>query len=168
MQNTSTDERVAEMRLELHDFMMGFAQGDAERMATLHRSNWALAAQIEQLRRHPLVAALGDELLAAIATRAIDPSAEARYLAARLREVDAEAAQEAADAAALASQADPDLPPQYRDQMLATITLIAKDALRIPTLETRNSDSLDFHTCSVWGIREALIDAYEEGFHIAP
>lgn len=168
MQNESNVERVADMRLELHDFMLGFANGSAERMGTLDRSNWALAAQIEQLRRHPLVAVLGDELLAAIASRAIDPSAEARYLAARLREVDEEETREAEEAAALARQAETGLPPQYREQMLATIALIAKDALGIPTLETRNMDSLDFHTCSVWQIREALIEAYEEGFHVAP
>lgn len=156
MQNGSNVERVAELRLELHDFMLGFAGGDTERMQSLDQASWALAARIEQLRRHPLVAVLGDELLAAIAARTIDPSAEARYLAARLREVDAEVASEAT------------MPPQYRDQMLATVALIARDALRVPTLETRNSDSLDFHSCAVWQIREALIEAYEEGFHIAP
>ena len=40
---------------------------------------------------------------------------------------------------------------------------IAKDSLFIETLETRNSDSLDFHDCSVWGIKEALEAAYAAG-----
>lgn len=40
---------------------------------------------------------------------------------------------------------------------------IAKDILKIPTLETRNSDELDFHEVSVWGLKEALIEAYKQG-----
>jgi hypothetical protein len=42
-------------------------------------------------------------------------------------------------------------------QAITTITL------DIGTLETRNSDSLDFHDLSVWQIREALEQAYEAG-----
>lgn len=33
----------------------------------------------------------------------------------------------------------------------------------IETLETRNSDRLDFHDVAVWAIRAALEDAYEAG-----
>lgn len=33
----------------------------------------------------------------------------------------------------------------------------------LETLETRNSDSLDFHDAGVWGIRRALMSAYGEG-----
>lgn len=40
---------------------------------------------------------------------------------------------------------------------------IAKRELHIETLETRKSDSLDFHDVSVWSIRDALIAAYELG-----
>jgi hypothetical protein len=40
---------------------------------------------------------------------------------------------------------------------------IAKEALFIETLETRNSDELDFHEVSVWGIKKALERAYELG-----
>ena len=43
------------------------------------------------------------------------------------------------------------------------IARIAKETLRIETLERRNSDSLDFHDCSVWGIKEALEAAYKAG-----
>jgi hypothetical protein len=35
-------------------------------------------------------------------------------------------------------------------------TAIAKEHLQIETLETRLSDSLDFHDVSVWGVRDAL------------
>ena len=33
----------------------------------------------------------------------------------------------------------------------------------ITTLETRNSESLDFHEVTVWGLKETLIQAYELG-----
>jgi hypothetical protein len=36
-------------------------------------------------------------------------------------------------------------------------TKIAKEILDIETLETRNSDGLDFHEVSVWEIRDALV-----------
>ena len=47
--------------------------------------------------------------------------------------------------------------------MNLTIDLIAKTELRIDTLETRNSDSLDFHEISVWSIKRALEKAYTYG-----
>ena len=40
---------------------------------------------------------------------------------------------------------------------------IANNVLGIDTLETRNSDSLDFYEVSVWGIKEALMQAYNMG-----
>lgn len=40
---------------------------------------------------------------------------------------------------------------------------IAKNILRIETLETRNDDKLDFHEVSVWSLKEALELAYETG-----
>ena len=43
-------------------------------------------------------------------------------------------------------------------------TAIAKEHLFIETLETRRSDSLDFHDLSVWQIRRALDAAYKAGF----
>ena len=33
----------------------------------------------------------------------------------------------------------------------------------LETLETRNSDGLDFHDVAIWAIRAALDDAYEAG-----
>jgi hypothetical protein len=45
----------------------------------------------------------------------------------------------------------------------ATIAAIALDVLRIETLETRNSDRLDFHDVAVWSIRKALEKAYAAG-----
>ena len=46
------------------------------------------------------------------------------------------------------------------DQLL---TQIASQHLGIDTLETRNSDSLDFHEVAVWTLREALQAAYLAG-----
>lgn len=40
---------------------------------------------------------------------------------------------------------------------------IAQEVLDIETLETRMSDSLDFHEVSVWSLEEALKQAYEAG-----
>ena len=45
-------------------------------------------------------------------------------------------------------------------------TLILEIATRhffVETLETRNSDRLDFHDVAVWAMRAALEDAYEAG-----
>jgi hypothetical protein len=47
-----------------------------------------------------------------------------------------------------------------RDQFLQRI---AAEHLFVETLETRNSDRLDFYDVSVWGIRQALIAAFEAG-----
>ena len=49
---------------------------------------------------------------------------------------------------------------QARDQQLKTI---ATDHLFIATLETRNSDRLDFHDVSVWAVKAALQAAFEAG-----
>ena len=47
-----------------------------------------------------------------------------------------------------------------RDAMLLEI---AERHLFLETLETRNSDSLDFHDSAVWAIRSALVAAFEAG-----
>lgn len=40
---------------------------------------------------------------------------------------------------------------------------IATDILKVPTLETQNRDSLDFHEMHVATLREALVAAYAAG-----
>jgi len=47
--------------------------------------------------------------------------------------------------------------------MNATLEQIALDCCFVETLETRNSDRLDFHAISVWGLQSALKAAYELG-----
>lgn len=49
------------------------------------------------------------------------------------------------------------------DSRQETLLHIAKQSLGLETLETRKSDSLDFHDLAVWQIREALQQAYEAG-----
>ncbi len=44
-----------------------------------------------------------------------------------------------------------------------TLTEIAQRHFQIETLETRKSDSLDFHDVSVWSIKDALAEAYGLG-----
>lgn len=50
------------------------------------------------------------------------------------------------------------------DELLAAI---AKEKLLIDTLETRMSDSLDFHDVSVGSVRAALLAAYQAGMAAA-
>lgn len=47
------------------------------------------------------------------------------------------------------------------------IEAIARNILEIETLVERKSDSLDFHEVSVWGLRDALLAAYELGLAAA-
>jgi len=51
-------------------------------------------------------------------------------------------------------------PDAARDTLLLEI---AERHLFVETLETRNSDRLDFHEHAVWAIRSALEAAYEAG-----
>lgn len=50
------------------------------------------------------------------------------------------------------------------DELLAAI---AKETLHIETLETRKSDSLDFHDVAVWSVKAALEAAYRAGLAAA-
>ena len=50
-----------------------------------------------------------------------------------------------------------------RDTKAEAIKTIATKMLGLETLETRNSDALDFHDVAVWKIAEALNAAYEAG-----
>jgi len=45
----------------------------------------------------------------------------------------------------------------------ALILEIATRHFFVETLDTRNSDQLDFHDVAVWAMRAALEDAYEAG-----
>jgi len=53
---------------------------------------------------------------------------------------------------------------QRSDQMLAAI---AREALGLKTLKTRNAGHLDFHELAVWQVRKALRMAYAAGYEDA-
>jgi hypothetical protein len=56
--------------------------------------------------------------------------------------------------------------PKATPNAAASEALLAEIAMKhffIDTLETRNSDSLDFHDVAVWAIRSALEAAYAAG-----
>ncbi|WP_299365175.1 hypothetical protein [uncultured Paracoccus sp.] len=58
------------------------------------------------------------------------------------------------------------MPPCKTDPATAPDALILEIAQRhffLETLETRNSDRLDFHDVAAWAIRDALEEAYEAG-----
>ena len=44
---------------------------------------------------------------------------------------------------------------------------IANRHFYVETLDTRNSDGLDFHEVAIWSIRAALIEAYAAGLAAA-
>jgi len=45
----------------------------------------------------------------------------------------------------------------------ALLDAIAKEHLHIETLETQSMNSLDFHDCAVWCLKDALKAAYDAG-----
>jgi len=47
------------------------------------------------------------------------------------------------------------------------IIKIAQDNFGLETLETRNSDSLDFNDTAVWCIKDALTAAFQAGIEFA-
>lgn len=55
--------------------------------------------------------------------------------------------------------------PTARDNAL---NRIARETLRLETLESRKMDSLDFHEHAVWSIKDALERAYDAGRKAAP
>lgn len=60
----------------------------------------------------------------------------------------------------------PAMPRRKTDPTAARDALILEIAQRrffLETLETRNSDRLDFHDVAVWALRDALAEAYEAG-----
>jgi hypothetical protein len=55
------------------------------------------------------------------------------------------------------------MPKAKQQQLDELLTDIAKKHLNIETLETRNSDSLDFHDVAAWSLKDALQEAYKAG-----
>jgi len=57
------------------------------------------------------------------------------------------------------------MPKATQQQIDQLLTEIAKKHLNLETLETRNSDSLDFYDVAVWSLKDALQEAYEAGLN---
>lgn len=53
--------------------------------------------------------------------------------------------------------------PTDSERINRELAEIAKTELGLETLDTRNSDALDFHDLAVWTIKRALVAAYEAG-----
>ena len=51
-----------------------------------------------------------------------------------------------------------------KDPLQTALDAVARHHLHVETLETRGRDSLDFHDCSVAGIKAALEAAWRQGF----
>lgn len=49
------------------------------------------------------------------------------------------------------------------DAIAQELEQIAKKYLLVETLETRNSDDMDFYNLAVWNLKEALLEAYNRG-----
>ena len=58
---------------------------------------------------------------------------------------------------------EPDEPAAAMTDPDQRLSEIAREQLGIPTLDARNSDSLDFHTVAVWQVRTALKAAFKAG-----
>ena len=55
------------------------------------------------------------------------------------------------------------IPKDSQQQIDQLLSEVAKKHLNIETLETRNSDSLDFYDVAVWSLKDTLEAAYEAG-----
>lgn len=51
-------------------------------------------------------------------------------------------------------------------QIDTILTLIAQKHLGLETLQTRNSDSVDFHDMAVWCLKDALEAAFKAGVEL--
>lgn len=60
------------------------------------------------------------------------------------------------------------MPKAKQQQLDQILTDIAKKHLSLETLETRNSDGLDFHDVAVWCLKNVLKSAYEAGLQSKP
>jgi len=147
-----------DLRERLRNYMLGFAQHESVRIASLIGPDWQRVALDEMRSRSArLTDVFDDELLAAIASGAINPSAEASVLKTKLEEAERD---QAGEPFALAATAG--VPPSI-EAMRESIARLALKHFGFTTLEARNSDSLDFKDVAVWCAREALSEAFYEG-----
>lgn len=142
--NTSTDTTDA-LDVQLRQYLIGFAKRDLVGLANMKNTlRWQEEAKSVMLKRTTsFLDVLPDDIIQAIATGQINFLNEVGIVEGNFAPV--QAAEEPTE------------------ELLAAFTGIAKRHLLVDALETRGSDSLDFHSVSVIGIRRALADAYNLG-----
>ena len=142
--NTSTDTTDA-LDVQLRQYLIGFAKRDLVGLANMKNTlRWQEEAKSVMLKRTTsFLDVLPDDIIQAIATGQINFLNEVEIVEGNFAPVQATA--------------------EPSEELLAVFTGIAKRHLLVDTLETRGSDSLDFHSVGVIGIRKALTDAYNLG-----
>ncbi len=155
-QTQETDEekmlRLSAIADNLRDYLTGYIKHGDIAALLAQMSNWRMFARREIERRQThLITCLDDAIVEAIANGEIDFQDELDFVMNNL------AIAETLDAAKTPA------PPPEGDDCPAAVTAIALSVLELQTLETRNSDSLDFYSLAVWTIKAALLEAYACG-----
>lgn len=142
--NTSTDTTDA-LDVQLRQYLIGFAKRDLVGLANMKNTlRWQEEAKSVMLKRTTsFLDVLPDDIIQAIATGQINFLNEVEIVEGNFAPVQAI--------------------EEPTEELLTAFTAIAKRHLLVETLETRGSDSLDFHDVGVIGIRRALADAYNLG-----
>ena len=147
-----------DLRWALQDYLMGHAQGDQSKMRDLIARPWRLAARLEQLTRlTSLVRVLDDQVLAAVAAGELDVGAEARHLAFRLAE------QQAEEGGALAAL---DAPPQVLAEMREAIAGLAARRLGVHAGAVKPGERLTL-SLTAEALESVLGEAFVAGWHSA-
>lgn len=150
--NTNGIESVDPLHVQLRHYLIGFGKRDPialmEMKKTLH---WPELANAVMVRRSTtFLNVLPDNILHDIALGRID----------FLKEVEVVALNFAPPEMPSNPAAESFVPST---ELEAALSDIAKRRLFVETLEERRSDSLDFHSVGVVGLRKALLEAYTLG-----
>lgn len=142
--NTSTETTDA-LDVQLRQYLIGFAKRDLVGLTNMKNTlRWQEEAKSVMLKRSTsFLDVLPDEIIQAIASGQINFLNEVEIVEGNFAPVEATA--------------------EPTEELLTAFAAIAKRHLLVDTLETRGSDSLDFHSVGVIGIRKALADAYSLG-----
>lgn len=142
--NTSTETTDA-LDVQLRQYLIGFAKRDLVGLTNMKNTlRWQEEAKSVMLKRSTsFLDVLPDDIIQAIATGQINFLNEVEIVEGNFAPVQAI--------------------EEPTEELLTAFTAIAKRHLHVETLETRGSDSLDFHDVGVIGIRRALADAYNLG-----
>lgn len=142
--NTSTETTDA-LDVQLRQYLIGFAKRDLVGLTNMKNTlRWQEEAKSVMLKRSTsFLDVLPDDIIQAIATGQINFLNEVEIVECNFAPVQAI--------------------EEPTEELLTAFTAIAKRHLHVETLETRGSDSLDFHDVGVIGIGRALADAYNLG-----